>query len=242
MKTQGLTPGMHIGFANEFYTLWRVDAPNEYGQQDAYFCGNISKDKAVSSSKFPTLPFSALKGIYWAWEPKQPKDDGTAEVFMFGKYEGYQFETAPTSYIAWYWGETRNVNAFAALLRAGYVFVGDVLFESQEKADSFLNRKRVQNMLMQDGLHEVVFSSNFRAIYDDEKGEEFFTASFSCNDETHCSEFPYGQEITVETNDEIVWKSYKGYTFGTLKGKRSMKGVSAKIIIADNKVVEIFRF
>ena len=233
MKVSGLPIGMQIGFANEYYTLWRVDEPNEYGVQDAYFCGNISKDKNMAQEKYPNLAFTGLQGYSFVWEPKT-KDDGTSPVFVFGRYEGKTFDTAPTNYVSWYWGETRNTSALQYLLENGFVLQDGVLYASQNEAKEALEIKEVTNMLTMDGEHEVTIVSNISL------GEEEMWLKVRIENDTHFSLFPYGQDIRLALEEtQISVRSYRGYDYGVLCGMKSMKGMTAQIKVLDGAIVAI---
>ena len=41
LHNSNLKKGLYIGFGGEFYTLWNVDYPDDYGTQMAHYMGNL---------------------------------------------------------------------------------------------------------------------------------------------------------------------------------------------------------
>jgi len=232
MITQDLTVGYHIGFANEFYTLWSVGSANERGLQQADFCGNISKVKADVVTKYPDYPFSALKGYTWEKGGDFLRDDGTSETFVFGKYSGQAIsDSTDFGYLTWYWGETKNLAALMVLTAAGYVIYDDRLFESQAEANAAIQAYKLRGLLF-DGAHEITFVSNLnqsrqiRVMSDVDGFEEAYS---------------FGQELDVSgaVYSDFVGRSYKGHVYYVMAGVRSMKGLEATIETKDGTILSI---
>lgn len=242
MKVQDCQTGMQIGFANEFFTLWNVEPADQYGVQQAWFCGNISKDKDLAKAKYPNLPFTGIKGYELNFTPS-PKDDGTAEVFMFGKHVGQPFEVAQSSYLKWYWEETRNVNALATLLDRGFVLANDTLFASEAAATEWKNREAVRTQLQKDGTHQVICRSNISiskswSCETDEVIDLFISVNIAEND-NHLEEYPYGQSLRLSDAIEFSTREYKGIQYGVLNGMRSMKERQFEIQVKSGVIISI---
>lgn len=134
---------LKIGFANKYYTLWRlserlVDTPcggSEVVKEYTYV-KNISMDEETAKSKYPNIEYDeTLKGKTGSFtiyeKPKQQKVGYAPNVYHFGKYKGESFEEAgDVSYAVWYWEnggfwncESEHGNCLMEYLgKFGYVF------------------------------------------------------------------------------------------------------------------------
>lgn len=237
MKTQDQPTGYQIGFGGTYYTLWYVHPADEYGVQDAMYCGRISTDKKKAKEIYPNYPFTGLKGDEWQAKGEFVKDDGTSEKFIFGQYTGGIIKDSKNiSYVKWYWEQTRNINALNLLQENGYVLHEDGLFESEEKLKEYLRRKEVTFAILQDGQHHVTIRSNVN-----ESWAMKFTLQGEMEEE-HEEEFPWGQEVEMNEDwvrENVTWRNYKGFDYGVFFGKRSMKNLPAIVTIKGERVVDI---
>lgn len=144
MKTSGLSVGYHIGFAEEFYTLWYVNPANG-GLQQADYCGRISKDIEVVKTKYPNLPFSNLKGQTYkpTYSQKEREEYNNrkrkSDIFIFGKYEGnFILSCEDVGYVKWYYEQTSNECAAANLKENGYIIENNSVYTEEEYQQKLL--------------------------------------------------------------------------------------------------------
>lgn len=141
-----------IGQADQFFTLWDVTKQMEYvNEYQAYekvtytYFQNLSKDEGAAIKKArekfgienPVIDYS-LRGKK-SWSKRSEGfvvDEVPIDLFAFGKFQFTKIsECEETSYLSWYYQETKSEEAKAVLLTRGFkMYEGDLLSLESFKA------------------------------------------------------------------------------------------------------------
>lgn len=231
MKVQGLKSGHYIGFAEEFYTLWYVTPMDNDGIQDAHYNGLISKSKEEARKKYPCYPFSDLRGAKWNFTSSQKTDYGV-DQFAFGKYAGKRFsEVDDLEYQKWYYSQTQNPELLKVVLDAGaFEFDGKLYISEAEMLEAKERIGLIKKLL--DGSQEIEFVSNI---------SQGMTIAVVIDDDWFREEYPYGFRLEWDQKSlpSISERMYQGHVYRVMDGKRSMKGLRAKIGTEEGRIKEL---
>lgn len=249
MKVRDIAPGYHIGFANEFYTLWYVNPPEgRDGLQTANYLGKISNDKNKAATLYPDYPFSGLKGESWVrayreFNPLPSTNESFVKIedrieFWFGKYKDQPIvDCTDYSYLKWFndeiqlEGRPTNSAIKEAMTNGGYFLAEGSFFETEQEMNDQVEYDKIYKKIT-NGISEITFCSNI-SLHDSSICVEVDNEIFH---ENH----PYGMRLIIE--DDSIRTQYHDtgrYQWRTLEGFRSMKGVKAIITTVDQYITKI---
>ena len=221
LHNSNLKKGLYIGFGGEFYTLWNVDYPDDYGTQMAHYMGNVSKDLEEAKKMYPDATVSSLKGE--TWTPFESQLKQTTELsrnkdtkFWFGKYVGKMFsEVEDTDYLLWFYRKTDGVAKplFNELISRGLIYIEGTFCTKRE-----LDCRHLVEQTTKDGWKKIEFTSNF------DECECIMVKVDGLKDLMGDTHGYYNDSVKVQTVGlELTEKYYNGYTYKTLVGVATMK-------------------
>ena len=242
MIVQNMKSGLTVGFAEEFYTLWHVEAPDEHGNQRANYIKKISKDINKTKELYPDAHYTDLRGESWQIN-SLPKIDLPDDVFHFGRYYSKKFnEVNDLDYLKWYYRTVPNDILKNIIVSHGQIFYEGLFFDNENDLNEFKIEQEVENRLESDKAVkvDVEFSSNLRFERDTELGTLCSVAVNILGCDRHYAMFPYGQRLYfTDMNFDIVKRSYGGYVYCTPEGWRTMKRKRYTVEYHKNRFLKI---
>lgn len=213
--------GNIIGFASEFYTLWRLDCEPYFDSQGRLlgyhwrgtFIKNVAKDIARVRELFPDLEIdTSLRGHHSFNTFEAHKEVFPDDVFGFGKYKGQYIESCTdVEYLHWAWDgdyltDANKVHAAVVLNQAGYHIIDGFLY-SASQYDTLMQHREFENTINAGNPFNVLFESSLNNY-----GQYFFRGqvlNFKDYKTMYYNGYEYGLPIVNGKTKRIKGKTFR---------------------------------
>jgi hypothetical protein len=239
-----------IGFANKYYTLWSVESVENYttypnGQHllssiscNRYYYKNLSmnKDEALKKAKIEGVKClevdTELKGKTRSWSTNEYISyDYKDYEFNGGKYNTMDIRKCEDlDYLLW-WKNDNDWGKKYVLKRIVELDDNYVIYKKNLYTKSELSYIKIKGKI-ENGKIEMVAISNFSFSGED----DYYTVRLMIANPKGKLQNEYNEKVEMSwdagrftvnlKNFDLAHRSYNGYKYTTLNGKRSFKGTN----------------